>query len=94
MGQHMADVNLVSIVMQSRNQSNFVPADIEDGHSPLLDPHASRACFSFFGDYKSPLLDGLRPGNALTSYFASYLACPRNGDLKSPSDGGVDSAVP
>jgi hypothetical protein len=31
MGQHMADVNLVSIIMQGRDQSNFVPADIEDG---------------------------------------------------------------
>ena len=31
MGQHVADVNLVSIIMQSGDQSNFVPADIEDG---------------------------------------------------------------
>lgn len=31
MGQHVADVNLISIIMQSRDQSNFVPADVEDG---------------------------------------------------------------
>lgn len=31
MGQHMADVNLVPIIMQGRDQSNFVPADVKDG---------------------------------------------------------------
>jgi hypothetical protein len=31
MGQHMADVNLVPIIMQSRDQSNFVPTNVEDG---------------------------------------------------------------
>jgi hypothetical protein len=31
MAQHMADVNLVPIIMQGRDQSNFVPANVEDG---------------------------------------------------------------
>ena len=36
MGQHMADVNLVPIIMQSRNQSNSVPTNIEDCKFPHL----------------------------------------------------------
>jgi hypothetical protein len=31
MGQHVADVNLVPIIMQSRDQSNFVPTNVEHG---------------------------------------------------------------
>jgi hypothetical protein len=31
MGQHMADANLVPIIMQGRDESNFVPANVEDG---------------------------------------------------------------
>ena len=31
MSQHVADVNLVSIIMHRRDQSNFVAADVEDG---------------------------------------------------------------
>jgi hypothetical protein len=34
MGQDVANVNLVSIIMQSRDQSNFVPADIEHRKFP------------------------------------------------------------
>ena len=32
----MADVDLVSIIMHSGDQSNFVAADIEDGEFPNL----------------------------------------------------------
>jgi hypothetical protein len=37
MGQHMADVNLVPIIMQGSDQSNIVPADVEDGKFPTCE---------------------------------------------------------
>jgi hypothetical protein len=43
MSQHVADVNLVSIIMHSRDQSNFVAADIEDSEFPYL--ISMRKCF-------------------------------------------------
>jgi hypothetical protein len=43
MSQHVADVNLVSIIMHRRDQSTFVAADIEDGEFPDL--ISMRKCF-------------------------------------------------
>jgi hypothetical protein len=36
MSQHVADINLVSIIMHCGDQSNSVAADIEDGEFPNL----------------------------------------------------------
>lgn len=43
MSQHVADVNLVSIIMHRRDQSNFVASDIEDSEFPYL--ISMRKCF-------------------------------------------------
>jgi hypothetical protein len=36
MSQHVADVNLASIIMHSGDQSNFVAADVKDREFPDL----------------------------------------------------------
>jgi hypothetical protein len=48
MSQHVADVNLVSIIVHRRNQSNFVAADVEDSEFPDL--ISMRKCLPQLGE--------------------------------------------